>query len=316
MNRIIKYIDNFDGTSCNFSDLSPNIIAASFSENFGIAGKGKIVLLQYDNKMLNPLLKPLKEKYFDKGINCLKFSRIKINLIHAGDMEGKLIFLDFSNNNLEQDKIIINKIHQSEITSLNIGKINKNLLLSTSTDNSAKLIDLNNNKLILNIQNFFKKGITSNSIDPKTANIISLSSNDGFVLLFDIRNIAKPIKCFSFNNPIMTTDFNYYDSTFTIGESNGIITLYDLRKSNNNPLITLTGHQLANKEIKFSPFHKNILCSCGYDMNINLWNVEYSTPIKTFKHHTEFVTGIDFSPFEPNILSSISFDKCLDIFNV
>ena len=257
MNSIIKYIDNFDGTSCNFSNFSPNIIGASFSENFGIAGKGKIVLLQYDNKQL----KPLKEKYFDKGINCIKFSRINKNMIYAGDMDGKLIFLNFSNNNLEQDKIIINKIHQSEITSLNIGKQNKNLLLSTSTDNSAKIIDLNNNNLFLFIQNYFKKGITSSSIDYKTPNIISLSSNDGFVLLFDLRNITKPIKCFSFNNPIMTTDFNYYDSTFVIGESNGIITLYDLRQSNNNPLISLCGHQLANKDIKFSPFHKNILCS-------------------------------------------------------
>ena len=190
MNRFIKYIDNFDGTSCNFSYLSPNIIGASFSENFGIAGKGKIVLLQYDNKEL----KPLKEKYFDKGINCIKFSRINKNMIYAGDMEGKLIFLYFSNNDLEQDKIIINKIHQREITSLSIGKQNKNLLLSTSTDNSAKIIDINSNTLFLNIQNFFKKGITSNSIDYKTANIISLSSNDGFVLLFDISNIKKPIK--------------------------------------------------------------------------------------------------------------------------
>ena len=90
----------------------------------------------------------------------------------------------------------------------------------------------------------------------------------------------------------------------------------DLRQNNNSPLTTLTGHQLANKDIKFSPFNKNILCSCGFDMNINLWDVQYSIPLKTFKHHTEFVTGIDFSPFDQNILSSISFDKSLDIFNI
>ena len=312
MNTLIKYIDNFDGTSCNFSYLSPNIIGASFSENFGIAGKGKIVLLKYYKQEL----KPFKEKYFDKGINCLKFNRISNNIIYAGDMEGKLIILNFSENNFEQDKIFSNKVHLSEITSLNTGKISKNMLLSTSSDSTAKLFDMNNNKLLLNIQNFFKKGITSGSIDYKTPNIISLSSNDGFVLLFDIRDIKKPIKCFSFNNPAMTNDFNHFDSTFAIGESNGVINLYDLRQSNNNPFTSLIGHNLANKETKFSPFHKNILCSCGYDMNINLWDVQFSSPIKTFKHHTEFVTGIDFSIFEQNILSSISFDKCLDIFSL
>jgi hypothetical protein len=308
----IKYIDNFDGTSCNFSYLLPNIIGASFSDNFGIVGKGKIVILKYNNKGLIPF----KEKFFDKGINCIKFNRINNNIIHAGDMEGNLIILNFSNDGMGQDKVFMNKIHQSDITSLNIGKINKNILLTTSSDNTAKLIDMNNNKIFTNIQNFFKKGITSNSIDYKTSNIISLSSNDGFVLLFDIRNITKPIKCFSFNNPIMTTDFNYYDTTFAIGESNGLINIYDLRQNNNSPLTTLTGHQLANKDIKFSPFNKNILCSCGFDMNINLWDVQYSIPLKTFKHHTEFVTGIDFSPFDQNILSSISFDKSLDIFNI
>ena len=231
-------------------------------------------------------------------------------------MEGKLILLNYSNNSMNEDKIITQKFHQNEITSLNIGKINKNILLSTSMDNSAKLFDIISNKLVVTIQNYFKKGITSNSMDYKNPNILSLCSNDGFVLLFDIRDIKKPIKCFSFNNPIMTTDFNYYDASFVIGESNGIITLYDLRQSNNNPLITFIGHQLANKEIKFSPFNKNIICSCGYDMNIFLWDVKYSTPIKTFKHHTEFVTGIDFSPFEKNTISSISYDKSLDIFEI
>ena len=262
----IKYIDNFDGTSCNFSYLSPNIIGASFSDNFGIVGKGKIVLLKYNNKEL----KPFKEKIFDKGINCIRFNRINQNIIHAGDMGGNLITLNYSNDVMGvQDKVIINKIHQCDITSINTGKINSNILLTSSLDNTAKIIDINNNKILYNIQNYFKKGITSNSIDYKTSNIISLSSNDGFVLLFDIRNITKPIKCFSFSNPIMTIDFNYYDTTFAIGESNGLINIYDLRQNNNSPLTTLTGHQLANKEIKFSPFNKNILCSCGYDMNIN-----------------------------------------------
>lgn len=312
MYKIIKYIDNFDGTSCNFSYLLPNIIGACFSENFGMVGKGKIVLLKYNNKEL----KPFFEKYFEKGINCIKFNRINNNIIHIGDVEGKLIIVNYSNNGIEKDKIILKKMHQSDITSLNTGKMNKNLLISTSLDNSAKIIDMNNNYIYSNIQNITKKGITSCSIDYKSANIISLSSNDGFVLLFDIRSITKPIKCFSFNNPIMTTDFNYFNTTFAIGESNGIISLYDLRQSNNNPLTTLIGHQLANKEIKFSPFKNNILCSCGYDMNINLWDIQYSIPIKTFKHHNEFVTGIDFSNFDQNILSSISFDKSLDIFNI
>ena len=308
--KILKYLDNFDGTSCNFSYLSPNIIGGSFSENFGIVGKGKIVLLKYDN--IN--LKPFKEMYFEKGITCFKFNRINDNIIHVGDVEGKLITINY--NNQIKEEIFSNKIYQAEITSLNIGKISNNLLLSTSLDNSSKIIDLNNNKIVLNIQNYSKKGFTSNSIDYKTPNIISLSTNDGTVLLFDIKNCVKPIKCLISNNPILSMDFNPFNATFAVGESNGIINIYDLRNDKNIPISTLTGHQLAVKEIKFSPFQQNLLCSCGFDMNINLWDVQYSLPIKCYKHHTEFVTGIDFSNYNQNIISSISFDKTLDIFSI
>jgi peroxin-7 len=311
MNNIIKYTDNFDGTSCNFSYLSPNILGGSFSENFGIAGRGKIVLLKYyDN-----ILKPLKEIYFEKGINCFKFNRISDNIIHLGDTEGKLITIKIDYNNLKEEISLI-KIFQSEITYLNTGKISKNLLLSTSTDNTAKIIDINNNKILLNISNYSKKGFTSNSIDYKTPNLISLSTNDGTVLFFDIRNPTKPIKCMIFNNPILSIDFNQFNSNFSIGESNGIIDIYDLRNDKNIPVTVLNGHHLAVKQLKFSPFNQNILCSCGYDMNIYLWDIKFSLPVKSYKHHSEFVTGIDFSNFNPNILSSISFDKSLDIFNI
>jgi len=312
MKNILKYKDNFDGTSCNFSYLSNNIIGGSFSENFGIVGKGKIVLLKYDEYSL----KPLKEIYFEKGINCIKFNRLNENIIHAGDFEGNLIIINYNYNSLEKEKINSNKIHQNEITSLNTGKISKNLLLSTSSDNSSKLIDLNNNKLLLNIQNISKKGFTSSSIDYKTSNIISLSTNDGTVLFFDIRDCNKPIKCLTFNNSILTIDFNHYNSLFSVGESNGIIDIYDLRNDKNIPVTVLNGHHLAVKQLKFSPFNQNILCSCGYDMNIYLWDIKFSLPVKSYKHHSEFVTGIDFSNFNPNILSSISFDKSLDIFNI
>ena len=312
MKNILKYKDNFDGTSSNFSYLSNNIIGGSFSENFGIVGKGKIVLLKYDEYSL----KPLKEMYFEKGINCIKFNRLNENIIHAGDFAGNLIMINYNYNSLEKEKINSNKIHQNEITSLNTGKISKNLLLSTSSDNSSKLIDLNNNKIVLNIQNISKKGFTYSSIDYKTSNIISLSTNDGTVLFFDIRDCNKPIKCLTFNNSILTIDFNYYNSLFSVGESNGIIDIYDLRNDKNIPITVLNGHQLAVKQLKFSPFNQNILCSCGYDMNIYLWDIKFSLPVKSYKHHSEFVTGIDFSNFNPNILSSISFDKSLDIFNI
>ena len=173
--------------------------------------------------------------------------------------------INYNYNNIEKEKINSNKIHQNEITSLNTGKISKNLLISTSSDNSSKLIDLNNNKLLINIQNFSKKGFTSSSIDYKTSNIISLSTNDGTVLFFDIRDYNKPIKCLTFNNSILTIDFNHYNSLFSVGESNGIIDIYDLRNDKN--IIQKSGeHSFLSKKAQnqdkdtYNPSSETLLC--------------------------------------------------------
>jgi peroxin-7 len=38
------------------------------------------------------------------------------------------------------------------------------------------------------------------------------------------------------------------------------------------PIMLLTGHSLAVKKIKFSPFHANILASASYDMSTIIWD--------------------------------------------
>ena len=302
---MIKYIDKYDGTSCSFCPNSNNLIGCSFSENFCFLGKGRVLLLNYSSSKLIPI----KQYNFEKCISCIEFNKNNNPIIYSGDIEGKLVIINYKNN------ILFNKkIHLGNITSIKTEKLNNNLLFTASSDKTSKIIDINNFTEIYQIKNIFKKEITSISLDHKIPNILSLSSNDGLTILFDIRNRQKPIKCFQFNNPIMSTDFSYYDSNFLIGESNGSISLYDLRNYNNNAIQNYIGHSLANKMIKFSPFKKNIFGSCGYDMNINIWDISISVPLRTYKHHTEFVTGIDFG--QKNKMISISFDKSFCFFDL
>ena len=61
--------------------------------------------------------------------------------------------------------------------------------------------------------------------------------------------------------------------------------------------MTLTGHTLAVRKIKFSPYHANILASASYDMSTHIWDCNTQRVINKFDNHTEFVVGLDFNLF-------------------
>jgi len=78
--------------------------------------------------------------------------------------------------------------------------------------------------------------------------------------------------------------------------------------------MTLTGHQLAVRKIKFSPYHANILASASYDMSVLIWDCNVQRVINKFDQHTEFVVGLDFNLFIEKQLASVSWDKTCAIY--
>ena len=78
----------------------------------------------------------------------------------------------------------------------------------------------------------------------------------------------------------------------------------------------LTGHQLAVKKIKFSPFHANIMASTSYDMSVIIWDCNTQRPMNRFDHHTEFVVGVDWSLYQEGLFAAASWDKSVSILNI
>lgn len=78
--------------------------------------------------------------------------------------------------------------------------------------------------------------------------------------------------------------------------------------------MTLTGHTLAVRKIKFSPFHANILASASYDMSTQIWDCNSQRVINKFDNHTEFVVGLDFNLFVEKQLATASWDKSVAVF--
>ena len=78
----------------------------------------------------------------------------------------------------------------------------------------------------------------------------------------------------------------------------------------------LTGHQLAVKKLKFSPYHANILASGSYDMSTQIWDCNTQQVLNRFDNHTEFVVGLDFTNHAEGVLATASWDKTVAVLNI
>ena len=59
-------------------------------------------------------------------------------------------------------------------------------------------------------------------------------------------------------------------------------------------------HQLTVKSVKCSPFHKDKLATCSYDLHTKYWS--YSDKFELLwdkQEHSEIISGLDFSIFNP-----------------
>ena len=303
---MLKYKSDFQGYSCKFSPFLNNIIGCCFNQYYGIIGNGKLSIFSFTESEI--MLK--KEYKTNEAIFDISFSEIYKNYIISCQGDGTIKLWDFlNNNNLPLFSI---KQHEKEIWNINWSHLIPNLILSCGSDKLLKITDVQNGKVL----NTFNHNdiIYCCNFHPTLSNVISSSSKDKSCKLFDIKS-NKEIKSFNSNYEILTCDFNKYDNLIGLGYSNGIIQIYDLRKSDIE-VITLNGHNLCVKKIIFSPFDSKTLISVSYDMNVNLYNISYSIPIKIFKHHKEFVYGCDFSLFNKNLVSSTSWDNTLCLFNL
>ena len=303
---MLKYKSDFQGYSCKFSPFLNNIIGCCFNQYYGIIGNGKLSIFSFTESEI--MLK--KEYKTNEAIFDISFSEIYKNYIISCQGDGTIKLWDFSNNN--KLPLFSIKQHEKEIWNINWSHLIPNLILSCGSDKLLKITDVQNGKVL----NTFNHNdiIYCCNFHPTLSNVISSSSKDKSCKLFDIKS-NKEIKSFNSNYEILTCDFNKYDNLIGLGYSNGIIQIYDLRKSDIE-VITLNGHNLCVKKIIFSPFDSKTLISVSYDMNVNYWNISYSIPIHIFNHHNEFVYGCDFSLFNKNLISTTSWDNSLCLFNI
>ena len=98
---------------------------------------------------------------------------------------------------------------------------------------------------------------------PTHESIFASCSADKTCRIWDLRSgqCVKIIR--AHQNDILSLDFNKYENFIATSSSENQIKLFDLRSNNDMPMMTLIGHQLAVRKIKFSPYHANVLASAS-----------------------------------------------------
>ena len=304
---MINYKSEYAGVSCKFSPLKPNILSCCFSENYGIIGKGKLLVFSFNNDKTNKKLTKEKELLFENCLTDLEFSPEKDNVIFVGDNSGFVYFVDFVNNKITSKF----PVHKKDILSLST---KENLLVTTCSNGTAKIFDINNANLLIKYDKCFNNSpVTYANFHPNEKNIVSFTNLNGNCFIFDMRKSGIPVKCFV--NNVGLTSCSFSDSSILLSDTSGLIHLYDLRKDNNIPVKSFVGHKLTCKKVKFTLNNAQTFVSCGYDMNLYKWNINNSLPIKEYNHHSEFVTGFDLSQQDQSgLICSTSFDKTVDLF--
>ena len=115
---------------------------------------------------------------------------------------------------------------------------------------------------------------------------------------------------------MLSIDFNKYENFIATGSTDNTVKVWDLRATTDFPIMMLTGHTLAVKRVRFSPFHANILASTSYDMSTMLWDCNTQQPMNKIDNHSEFVVGVDFSLFDEGRLATASWDRTVAVYHI
>lgn len=173
---------------------------------------------------------------------------------------------------------------------------NADVILSGGWDGSVLMFD--RQLRLLNKRDMIHRGACHQVLfHPLECSLYCTVGGDGRLVLADLQSKRSNVEIKTTGHPdVLCVDWNKYAPTqLACGSADGIIRLYDYRKSNTTPMNTLRGHRRAVKRLQFSPFNRHYLVSVSYDMTIAQWDCESGLMMSQSTDFTEFVTGLDHS---------------------
>ena len=291
----------FSGYAVKFSPFRPNIVAIASSQYFGIAGNGRVSLVDTQRDCAHLCEFQTRDGCFDAA-----FSEKSDNIIAAACGDGIVRIFDSARPGDRPVSALAG--HTAETYSVDWNGQLRDLICSASWDRSVRVWDTLTGKCT---GTYSHSGIAYEATwNPRHGKLLASVGGDGQLLVYDLSSPGRPVQSVqAHQGEILCLDWNKYrDGVVATGSVDKQIKVWDLRNTA-LPIHAFTGHQLAVRRVKWSPHSDALLLSCAYDMSVKLWSTNSLSPIDTFEHHSEFVIGIDFSIFERDLVASTGWDR-------
>ena len=299
----------FSGYSVKFSPFQPNLLGVASSQYYGIAGNGRVSIIDFENNF-----RPLVEFTTKDGCFDIAFSEGSDKIIAAACGDGVVRIFDLTQVAGDRPAAALTG-HSAETYSVDFNFFEKNLLCSASWDRSVRIFDI-----LSGTQTYVSSchsGIAYEAkFSPKSPSVMGSVGGDGKILFHDFK-VGRVVQTISAHDAeILCLDFNKYrEHLVATGSVDSQIKVFDARKSD-LPVHAFSGHQLAVRRVKFSPHSDSLLCSCSYDTSVKLWSLSSGSLVASHEHHGEFAIGIDFSNFQRDLVASTGWDRQLAVWTL
>jgi periodic tryptophan protein 1 len=189
--------------------------------------------------------------------------------------------------------------HVDAVLSLAANKQHRNLLASSSADETVKLWDLHTTKCAKSYSHHSGKVCTI-AWNPTESTVLLSGSYDRTAVVSDMRapdsdvprwtvesdiEIAKwdPHRTEIFYVGILNCRFNLFSDTYQVATENGLIHCYDVRngqkgQSNTKSVWTLQAHDESVSSFDINPIIPGFMVTGSTDKEVKLWNVDDAGP--------------------------------------
>ncbi|XP_064628897.1 peroxisomal targeting signal 2 receptor-like [Lineus longissimus] len=298
----------FHGYAVEFSPYSGQLLAAATCENFGVAGTGRLIILQVAPQGIAPVETfNWPDALFDVGW-CEKDENVLLTCAGDGSIQ-------VWTRGQSQKPVKLFKEHTKEVYSLEWSQTRGlDAFVSGSWDHTLKLWDLNNQSSLATFHGH--DGIVySTKWSPLIPGCIASASGDHTVRLWDIRGPQSPkLVITAHDAEVLTCDWSKYNQNMLVsGGVDGELHVWDIRQPR-KPMMVMAGHKYAVRRLKCSPFSENIVASCSYDMTMRFWDLNTCSECEMIEHHTEFIYGLDFNLHIPGQMADCGFDSLIHVY--
>lgn len=361
----------YSGYGVRYSPFYDNKLAVASGSNFGLVGNGKLVILDIlpNGQLVESNSFLTQDGLFDLAWNESHENQC---LVAQGDGSLRLFDIKlkdypiaiykeherevFSCNwNMIQKQLFVSSSWDGKVKVWSLMRPQSLMTLSPNETRAASIASKgalntpvrvpmsnqpNHNKTEGN-----KECIYEAKFSPHDPNLILCCSGNSFVSMFDLRvpNNGQPQHQFYSHGGFetLTCDFNKYrPHMIATGGVDKMIKIWDLRmcrkmlSQGHQPMNIneIQGHELAVREISWSPHHSNMLLSTSYDMTCRIWTdlsddgqrltgkTNSIDPTNGCRHifmdHTEFVFSADWSLWGiPGFVASTGWDGQVCVWN-